>query len=83
MNLYKAPEVLVGQSESERSLVWTLGVIIDELFVGKPYYEKFAEILGPKSTFYLIQTIITSDFAMRWRPRATWGSTRLQPSSGE
>lgn len=30
-------------------MVWTIGVIIDELFVGKNFYQKFAEILGPKS----------------------------------
>lgn len=49
IKFYQAPEVLVGQSESEKSLVWTIGVIIDELFVGRSFYQKFAEILGPKS----------------------------------
>ena len=29
IKFYQAPEVLVGQSESEKSLVWTMGVIID------------------------------------------------------
>ena len=53
--MYKAPEVLIGQSESEKSMIWTIGVIIDELFVGKPYYYKFADILGPKSNLYIIQ----------------------------
>lgn len=31
-----------------------MGIIIDEIFIGKCYYRKFAEILGPKSKNYLI-----------------------------
>lgn len=49
LKFYQAPEVLVGQSETESSLVWTLGLVIDELFTGKTFYNKFADILGPKS----------------------------------
>lgn len=51
LKFYQAPEVLVGQSESQLSLVWTIGLIIDELFMGKVYYHKFADILGPKSIY--------------------------------
>lgn len=53
LKFYQAPEVLVGQSESEASLIWSLGLIIDELFLGRTFYNKFADILGPKSTEFL------------------------------
>ena len=29
VKFYQAPEVLVGQHECEKSIVWTLGIIID------------------------------------------------------
>ena len=48
LRLYQAPEVLVGQPESAKSLSWTVGVIIDKLFHGRVYYEKFADILSHK-----------------------------------
>ena len=53
LKFYQAPEVLVGQSESQESLVWTVGLILDELLVGKSYYHKFADILGPKSILFI------------------------------
>ena len=52
LRLYQAPEVLVGQPESAKSLSWTVGVIIiDKLFHGRVYYEKFADILSHKDNY--------------------------------
>jgi hypothetical protein len=52
--LYQAPEVLVGQNESDVSYVWTFGVLIDLVFHERIYFEKFADILNKKGTFYFI-----------------------------
>ena len=52
VKLYQAPEVLVGQNESEVSYVWTFGVLIDLIFHEKLYFEKFADILNKKGTFF-------------------------------
>ena len=38
VRLYQAPEVLVGQPESAKSLSWTVGIIIDKLFHGRLFY---------------------------------------------
>lgn len=38
IRLYQAPEVLVGQRESSKSLCWTIGIIIDKLFRGRLFY---------------------------------------------
>lgn len=48
VRLYQAPEVLVGQPESPKSYSWTLGIIIDKLFHGRIFYEKFGDILDHK-----------------------------------
>jgi hypothetical protein len=44
--LYQAPEVLVGGTLTEKSLIWTIGVIVDEMFVGRRVFRKFSEILS-------------------------------------
>jgi hypothetical protein len=54
VRLYQAPEVLVGQPESPKSYSWTLGIIIDKLFHGRLFYEKFGDILDHKGTLNLI-----------------------------
>jgi hypothetical protein len=38
VRLYQAPEVLVGQPESIKSYSWSIGIMIDKLFHGRPYY---------------------------------------------
>ena len=48
VRLYQAPEVLVGQPDSAKSVSWTIGIIIDKLFHGRLFYEKFADILSHK-----------------------------------
>ena len=53
LKFYQAPEVIVGQPESEKSLAWTIGVMVDELFAGRCFYRKLTEIIGPKSTHAL------------------------------
>jgi hypothetical protein len=32
-------------------LIWTIGIIIDEFFTGKCFYQKFAAILNPKDNY--------------------------------
>ena len=60
MRLYQAPEVLVGQPESNKSYSWTMGVIIDRLFHGRLFYQKFGDILDHKGTEMDMQTATNS-----------------------
>ena len=48
--LYRAPEVLLGFAESEASYVWSVGIMMDQLFHAKPFYRKINEILSRKGT---------------------------------
>ena len=48
IRFYQAPEVLVGQPECAKSYSWSIGIIIDKMFHGQLYYEKFADILSHK-----------------------------------
>ena len=54
IRLYQAPEVLVGQPESVKSYSWSIGIMIDKLFHGRLFYEKFADILSHKGIFIVI-----------------------------
>ena len=53
IRLYQAPEVLVGQPESDQSYSWSIAIIIDKLFHGRLFYEKFGDILDHKGTSFL------------------------------
>ena len=59
LKFYQAPEVIVGQAETEQSLAWTIGVMVDELFAGRCFFRKLTEIIG-KSSIYILMKIITS-----------------------
>jgi hypothetical protein len=50
VRLYQAPEVLVGQPESAKSYAWSIGIIIDKLFHGRLFYDKFGDILDHKGS---------------------------------
>jgi serine/threonine protein kinase len=52
--LYRAPEVLLGFTESEASYVWSIGLLIDQVYHERPFYRKLNEILSHKSTSILI-----------------------------
>ena len=54
VRLYQAPQVLVGQPESSKSYAWSIGIIIDKLFHGRIFYDKFGDILDHKGTYIFI-----------------------------
>lgn len=53
VRLCQAPEVLVGQNESAKSYSWSIGIIIDKLFHGRLFYEKFGDILEHKGKNFI------------------------------
>lgn len=48
ISYYQAPETLQGCKENEKSVVWSLGIIIDQLFTGEVFYQKLEDIISPK-----------------------------------
>ena len=56
--LYLAPEVLAGAPASIKSVVFTLGVILDELIHGNTFFRSMEEIINPQSIFVLIFSLI-------------------------
>jgi hypothetical protein len=52
--LYLAPEVLAGGKTTEKSIVFTLAVIWDQLIHGELFFKSMAEISNSQRTFYFI-----------------------------
>lgn len=50
--LYQAPEILLGEKENDKSLVWSLGIIIDQLFAGSLFYSSSEDIVSPEGNVY-------------------------------
>ena len=48
VSFYQAPEILLGSKEDEKSVVWSLGIIIDQLFTGGLFYQRLEDISDPK-----------------------------------
>jgi hypothetical protein len=58
--IYRAPEVLLGFTESESSYIWTIGLLIDEIYHDRLFYRKINEILSHKSNPQFMQTTTTA-----------------------
>lgn len=54
--LYLSPEVLSGSISTKKSVVFCLGVILDELIHGSLFFRSMEEIQNPQSNFLLIQS---------------------------
>ena len=54
--LYMAPELLGGSVSTKKSVVFCLGVILDELIHGAPFFRSMDEIQNMHSKFIFIQS---------------------------
>jgi hypothetical protein len=52
LGLYAAPEILLGEHESEETLVWNLGVIFDEMIHGELYFKTKRDLMDPQSNLH-------------------------------
>ncbi len=52
--LYLSPEVLGGSVSTKKSVVFCLGVILDELIHGEPFFRSMEEIQNAHSIFFVI-----------------------------
>lgn len=52
--LYLAPEVLGGSVSTKKSVVFCLGVILDELIHGEPFFRSMEEIQNAHSMMFVI-----------------------------
>lgn len=52
VGLYAAPETLLGECESEETLIWNLGVIFDEMIHGELYFKTKRDLMDPQSNLH-------------------------------
>ncbi len=53
--IYLSPEILAGASSTRKSIVFCLGVILDELIHGTTFFRTTEDIQNLQSTFLLIE----------------------------
>lgn len=58
--LYLAPEVLGGSVPTKKSVVFCLGVILDELIHGAPFFKSIEDIQNMHSRFSFILSLVQS-----------------------
>lgn len=76
--IYRAPEVLLGFTESESSYIWTIGLLIDEIYHDRLFYRKINEILSHKSTPPFTQITTTAAPSPRSVPSSRACSARTR-----